>query len=88
MLTDRTIREINEQIQSEVRGARMAFNHAEKLECYERISALTAALDPQPTRQQILTELAEAIAVAQKAPKHRDARPVDLIADLIANFRR
>jgi hypothetical protein len=87
MLSDRTIREINDQIQREVRDARTSFDHDEKLACYERIAALKSALDPQPTRGDILTELAEALAGT--TPTHApQTTPADALITAICNLRR
>lgn len=89
MLSDNIRREIENQIERELRDARMAFDHAEKLECYERIAALKAALDPQPTREQILTELAEAISEAQKTmPSSDNPTLAETLVDLVGSFRR
>lgn len=89
MLSDYNIRKINEQITSELRIAdSYGATHAEKMEAFERVAKLQALLNPQPSRTDILQELATAFAAAQQPTKPVQPSGNGLIADLIAEFRR
>lgn len=87
MLTDTTVREINRQIQREVSSlSSICIADEDKPAILERIAALTKILQPQPTREELIAELAAAIVEIQKdsAPS-----PADNLVDVLNGiFRR
>ena len=87
MLTDRNVREINRLIEAEVREYRMSFDQDEKLEAVARIRALQNLLQPQPTREELIAELAQAIVDA-KPTETREPTASELFADILGAFRR
>lgn len=87
MLSDDNIRKINDQIESEVRdlGSFMT-DDEDKPAILDRITKLKALLSPQPTRSDILAELAAALTEAQRNPPPTFAD--NLIDQIVASFRR
>lgn len=85
MLSDRNIAEMNRQIAAELRNAdSICSTPEEKMQALERIAKLRELLTPQPTREDILTELASALKGEQKKSAHEDIT----IGDIFAAFRR
>jgi hypothetical protein len=86
MLSNDNIRNINRQIASELRtvGAYMSSNE-DKAAALARIAQLQSLLNPQPTRQDILAELAAALTAQTPAPTRTTA---ESILDILANVRR
>lgn len=62
MFSSDNVREINRQIDRELREVRMSDDHNEKLAAIDRIAKLKALLSPQPSREEILAEVADALA--------------------------
>ena len=86
MLSDHNVQKINDQISDELRIVDGAFtSHTDKMEAIERINQLKSLLSPQPTRQDILAELALAIK-EQNTPTTQS--PADLVTEIFAAFRR
>lgn len=88
MLSDSNIRQINRQIAAELRIVDSSIrSHAEKMVALERVTKLQTLLSPQPSREEILSELAASIVEAQRNPQ--PPTPAEnLIADLATLFRR
>lgn len=87
MLSEENIELINKQITKEVKSLEGFFTSDEdKPAILDRIAKLIALLSPQPSRQEILSELAAAIVAEHKTPTEPDF--MDDISTIIANFRR
>jgi len=87
MLNDNNIREINNQINRELRNVNsICKSPDEKLQALDRIAKLKALLTPQPSREEILSELAAALVEAQRNPPATFAD--NLINDIVGHFRR
>ena len=91
MLSDRNIREINNQIATELRTVNSIISSDEKkMAAIERIAKLKALLEEtpseQPSRQSILKEVATALIEAREEARERN-RPVDIF-DSIFGIRR
>lgn len=84
MLSDRNVKEINRQIEREIREANWADTHQEKMDAIERIATLKALLYPQPSQKEILEQLATALQSQPTAPRN----PADLVTEIFATFRR
>lgn len=88
MLSNEVARKINRQIENEMRDLNSTFtSNEDKLAIIDRISKLKQLLEPQPSRSDILDELATAIVEAQRKPKTTNPAH-DLVAELFAAFRR
>lgn len=83
MLSDRNVRELNSMIEKEMREMRWADTHAEKLECVDRIAKLKELLHPQPSRKQILADLAEALAEVPTPAIPQSSPLIDLLRTFI-----
>lgn len=92
MLSDRNIIEINRQIERELKTVDSWMSDADdKTAALKRIAKLKALLDPQPSREEILKELANAIVVAERSKTETTTSTPpapDLISDLVTLFRR
>jgi hypothetical protein len=87
MLSDSVIRKINDQIEADLRVLPSNWSSAEsKATALDRIAQMKALLNPQPSRTDILSELAEAIVEVQRNSNRTSTN--DLISDLVAAFRR
>jgi hypothetical protein len=87
MLSQDNIDKINDLIDDELHTANGAFtSHKDKMEAIERVATLKALLTPQPSRTDILRELATALTEAKRTPASQS--PSDLIADILSTFRR
>lgn len=87
MLSNDNIREINRAIESELREVTfIGTSDEEKDAALARIAKLKALLYPQPTREELLAELATALVEAQRNPPHTLADT--LFENLAAVFRR
>jgi hypothetical protein len=87
MLSDQNVRMINVRIGNELRTLdSICSSQEEKLEAIERIAKLKELLTPQPSRSDILRELA--IALKQEQKPSTEHTVTDYIADAIATFRR
>jgi hypothetical protein len=87
MLSQNVINKINHQIEDELRNVdSICSSPQEKMEAIERIAKLKALLTPQPSREEIMSELASALTdkVQQKETQY-DSRPSlgDIFADAI-----
>lgn len=88
MLSDRNVRKINDQIANELRTVGGAFTSAvDKAAALDRIAKLQALLTPQPSREDILTELAAAIVDETKKP-HQPSPTALAIETLITRLAR
>jgi|RhiMetStandDraft_4_1073278.scaffolds.fasta_scaffold23783_1 hypothetical protein len=86
MLSQSNINKINDAIADEMRTVTGAFtSHEDKTAAIERIAQLKELLNPQPSRQDILRELAAALK-EQSTPTTPNT--ADVIADIFATFRR
>lgn len=80
MLSDRNVRDINSAITSELRNVDSMFtSNEDKMAALERISKLKSLLSPQPTRQEIIAELATALKEASPTTSHAQ-RLVEIIS--------
>jgi DNA-directed RNA polymerase specialized sigma subunit len=80
MLSSHTVHKINNQIQDELRIVdRFTTSHQEKMEALERIAELKKLITPQPTRSEILEELATALYEARNAPSPTATAISDLL---------
>ena len=86
MLSQDNIAKINDLIDDELRTASGAFtSHTDKMEALDRVATLKALLTPQPSRNDIIRELATALK-EQNAPAQQS--PADLVTEFFATFRR
>jgi hypothetical protein len=86
MLSDHNVRKINDQIANELNTVdSWTASDDEKTAALDRIAKLKALLMPQPSREQILSELADAIADRAKADY---LSPQDLVDRANMLFRR
>lgn len=87
MLSEDNIAKINDQIDDELHNADRPFSsHKDRMEALERAVTLKSLLSSQPTRQDILAELASALLKEKSAPAPQS--PADLITEIFATFRR
>jgi hypothetical protein len=88
MLSQNAIREIENQIERELRDARWSDDHSEKLQCYERIAVLRSTIAPQPT----VTKDAVRSALLEILEESKDPQPTtsptEIVIDLAKLFRR
>lgn len=83
MLSTTNVRKINDQIERELRGVSGAFtSHEDKMAAIERITQLKSLLSPQPTRQEILSELAAALK-EQSTPTPQPTSLSDLLTQML-----
>lgn len=69
MLSASNVQKINDQIKRELRTVdRFVASDEEKMAAIERVAELKKLLTPQPTRQEILQELAAALVEARSNP--------------------
>jgi hypothetical protein len=86
MLSEDNIDKINDLIDDELRTASGAFtSHEDKQKAIERITQLKSLLSPQPTRQDILKELAAAL---QEQSTPATPSTADLLSEILTTFRR
>jgi hypothetical protein len=86
MLSQTTVNKINDQIRRELHTVNSSFSsHEDKMEALERIAKLKELLNPQPSRQDILRELAIALTDRQTPTPHSAS---DLVTEIFATFRR
>lgn len=87
MLSNDNIREINRSIERELRNvSSIATSDEEKVAALDRIAKLKALLYPQPTREELLAELATALVEAQRNPPPTLADTI--FENVAAVFRR
>jgi len=87
MLSDQNVRRINNQIADELRTVdSICSSDQEKIAAIDRIAKLKSLLTPQPSRSDILAELAEALVEAQRNPKPTFAD--HLVSDILSALRR
>jgi septal ring factor EnvC (AmiA/AmiB activator) len=87
MLSSTNVRKINDQIERELRDVNsIVTSNEDKIAALDRIARLKALLNPQPSRSDILSELASAFVEAQRTPP---PTPADNFANALADiFRR
>lgn len=78
MLSERNIREINTQIEKELRDMRGFFSDGVEVHV-ARIAALKSLLDPQPTQKDILEQLASALIEKKKTAPTSESSAIDLL---------
>lgn len=91
MLSDSNIRKINDQIKKELDTVDSWVSDADdKAAALKRITKLNALLNPQPSREEILKELADAIVNADRTrnPHAQPTSASDLVSELVTMFRR
>lgn len=90
MLTEDTIRKMNDQIQEELEIVdRITYSHQEKMDALERIAKLKEILAPQnhPSPDETLSQLATALIEKQKTDHHKESS-LGLVVDILSGFRR
>lgn len=89
MLSDSNVRRINDQIERQLRDLRFAdAGSPEALAILIQIKEMQTLLNPQPTRSDILKELAEAIRATPAPEETKEPSAADLLAEIVATFRR
>lgn len=86
MLSNDNIRNINRQIENELRDVNsIRLSDEEKSAALDRIIKLKSLLTTQPSREEILAELADALAEAQRNPPPTFAD--NLMTDIVGLLR-
>jgi hypothetical protein len=89
MLSDRNTRMINDHIERSLRDLRMEdAGSPEAIAIINQIAEMQKLLTPQPTRSDILEELAKALHENPAPATPKDPTAADLIADILGSFRR
>jgi len=88
MLSDRNIDKINDQIANELQTLKSIFADEEDKDlALKRIATLNSLLNPQPTQDEMLQQLASALLSQQSKP--RESSPVaDALIDILSSIRR
>lgn len=89
MLSDRNIREINHAIRAELDTAqRFTNSNADKAAALDRALKLKQLLDPNPSPDELIEKLAEAMSRPTTTVHVQSVTPGDMLVDAIRAFRR